>query len=128
MPTPHELSGGMRQRVAIAIAMAADPAVIVADEPTTALDPTLQRQVLDVLAAAQRQTGAALVLVSHDLRVVEGAVDRVGVLYAGAWWRKARSPRSSSGLACPTPGPWPRADPGWSPRARGRWPSSGAAP
>ncbi|MFV2195196.1 dipeptide ABC transporter ATP-binding protein [Nocardiopsis sp. LOL_012] len=80
---PHELSGGMRQRVVIAIAMANDPDVIVADEPTTALDVTVQAQVLEALNAARRETGAALVLITHDLGVVAGHVDRVAVMYGG---------------------------------------------
>jgi peptide/nickel transport system ATP-binding protein len=80
---PHELSGGMRQRVVIAIAMANDPDVIIADEPTTALDVTVQAQVLAALEAARQQTGAALVLITHDLGVIAGQVDRVNVMYAG---------------------------------------------
>lgn len=80
---PHELSGGMRQRVVIAIAMANEPDVIIADEPTTALDVTVQAQVLEALESARKETGAALVLITHDLGVVAGHVDRVGVMYGG---------------------------------------------
>ncbi|MFJ7942491.1 dipeptide ABC transporter ATP-binding protein [Streptomyces sp. NPDC096354] len=80
---PHEFSGGMRQRAMIAMAVANDPDVIVADEPTTALDVTVQAQVLDVLRTAQRETGAALLLVSHDLGVIAGSADRVAVMYGG---------------------------------------------
>ena len=80
---PHEFSGGMRQRVVIAIAMANDPDVIIADEPTTALDVTIQAQVLDALRRAREATGAAMVLITHDLGVVAGQADRVLVMYAG---------------------------------------------
>lgn len=80
---PHQLSGGMRQRVMIAMAVAADPALIVADEATTALDVTVQAQVLDVLRDVQRRTGAGLLVVTHDLGVVAGIADRVVVCYSG---------------------------------------------
>src|SRR6266581_3154112 len=80
---PHEMSGGMRQRVVIAIAMANDPDVIIADEPTTALDVTVQAQILEALETARAETGAALVLITHDLGVVAGHTDRVAVMYAG---------------------------------------------
>ncbi|MBV6698490.1 ABC transporter ATP-binding protein [Kitasatospora aureofaciens] len=80
---PHEFSGGMRQRAMIAMAVANEPDILLADEPTTALDVTIQAQVLDVLRTAQRETGAALVLVSHDLGVIAGTADRVAVMYAG---------------------------------------------
>ena len=80
---PHEFSGGMRQRVVIAIAIANDPDLIIADEPTTALDVTVQAQVLDVLATAREVTGAGIVLITHDLGVVAGFADRLMVMYAG---------------------------------------------
>ncbi|MFD9691433.1 dipeptide ABC transporter ATP-binding protein [Kitasatospora sp. NPDC059088] len=80
---PHEFSGGMRQRAMIAMAIANQPDILLADEPTTALDVTIQAQVLDVLRTARQETGAALVLVSHDLGVIAGAADRVAVMYAG---------------------------------------------
>jgi len=80
---PFEFSGGMRQRVMIAMAMANDPDVIIADEPTTALDVTIQAQVLEVLKAAQQETGAAMILITHDLGVVAGTCDMVTVMYAG---------------------------------------------
>ncbi|HEY3610094.1 MAG TPA: ABC transporter ATP-binding protein [Pseudonocardiaceae bacterium] len=80
---PHEFSGGMRQRVVIAIAIASDPDLIIADEPTTALDVTVQAQVLDVLATAREVTGAGIVLITHDLGVVAGFADRLLVMYAG---------------------------------------------
>ncbi|MGO2558723.1 ABC transporter ATP-binding protein [Brachybacterium sp.] len=80
---PHEFSGGMRQRAMIAIAIANDPTLIIADEPTTALDVTIQAQILEVLQKAKEVTGAAVVLITHDLGVVAGNVDRVAVMYAG---------------------------------------------
>jgi peptide/nickel transport system ATP-binding protein len=80
---PHELSGGMRQRVVIAIAMANGPDVIIADEPTTALDVTVQAQVLEALETARIESGAAMVLITHDLGIVAGHADRVAVMYAG---------------------------------------------
>ncbi|GAA3070012.1 MULTISPECIES: dipeptide ABC transporter ATP-binding protein [Actinomycetes] len=80
---PHEFSGGMRQRVMIAMAMANDPKVIICDEPTTALDVTVQAQVLELLKVAQRETGAAIVMITHDLGVVAGLADHLVVMYAG---------------------------------------------
>ena len=80
---PHEFSGGMRQRAVIAIAIANDPDLIIADEPTTALDVTIQAQILDVLRAAKQETGAGIIMITHDLGVVAGMADRVAVMYAG---------------------------------------------
>ena len=80
---PHEFSGGMRQRAMIAMAIANDPDVLVADEPTTALDVTIQAQILGVLERAQEATGAAILLITHDLGVVAGVADRIVVMYAG---------------------------------------------
>jgi oligopeptide/dipeptide ABC transporter ATP-binding protein len=80
---PHEFSGGMRQRAMIAMAIANDPSVLVADEPTTALDVTIQAQIVEVLKAAQRETHAATVLITHDLGLIAELADRVVVMYAG---------------------------------------------
>ena len=80
---PHEFSGGMRQRVVIAIAIANKPRVLIADEPTTALDVTIQAQILDVLKVAQKETGAATIMITHDMGVVAGIADDVMVMYGG---------------------------------------------
>jgi oligopeptide/dipeptide ABC transporter ATP-binding protein len=80
---PHQLSGGMKQRVMIAMALAARPALLVADEPTTALDVTIQAQILELLRRLQREHGMAILLISHDFGIVNALADRVAVMYAG---------------------------------------------
>ena len=98
---PHQLSGGLRQRVCIAVALACGPQLLLADEPTTALDVTVQAQVLDVLAAAQRERFMALLLVTHDLGVVAGRTDDVIVMYAGQVVEKASTPTLFSDMKMP---------------------------
>ncbi len=80
---PHQMSGGMRQRVMIAMALANDPALLIADEPTTALDVTIQAQIMDLMRELQDETGAALLMITHDLGVVAEIADEVAVMYAG---------------------------------------------
>jgi peptide/nickel transport system ATP-binding protein len=98
---PHEMSGGMRQRIMIAIALACGPRLLFADEPTTALDVTVQAQILDLLQSLQRDRQMAMILVTHDLGVVAGRADDIAVMYAGRIVEKAPAPKLFAGMRHP---------------------------
>ena len=132
---PHQLSGGMRQRVMIAIALSAEPEILVADEPTTALDVTVQAQILEVLDRLRDSHGMAVLLITHDLGIVAGRADRVAVMYAGQIVEEAPTDRLfarpshpyTQGLFASVPritGPIERLSPiGGSVPAPGAWPA-----
>ncbi len=99
---PHQLSGGQRQRVMIAMALANNPDLLIADEPTTALDVTIQAQILELLKTLQRETGMAMLLITHDLGIVRRMADRMYVMNQAKWWRRARLPQSLNRRSTPT--------------------------
>ena len=130
---PHQFSGGMRQRVMIAMALALAPKLMIADEPTTALDVTIQAQVLELLRGLTEQTGSAMILITHDLGVVAGMTNRINVMYAGYIVEIGHDPGPVRGPVAPVHGRPAAFDPAARRRRRraahpDRGPSAGHAP
>ena len=120
---PHEFSGGMRQRVVIAVAVACEPEVLLCDEPTTALDVTIQAQILTLLKGLQKEMDMSMIFITHDLGVVARVADRVAVMYGGRSWSRAGPGKSSTTPGIPIPGRFSPACPSWERKGRSSFPS-----
>ncbi len=123
---PHELSGGMRQRVMIAMALSCNPKLLIADEPTTALDVTIQAQILDLMRELKAKTGAAIILITHDLGVVAEMAQRVVVMYAGRKVEEAPVERALRAAPAPVHEGAARLDPAAGARRRLATPAGGS--
>ena len=125
---PHEFSGGMRQRVVIAIAVACRPKILICDEPTTALDVTIQAQILELIKQMQQKYHLTTIYITHDLGVVANVADRIAVMYAGTSSRWAPARRSFMTPSTPTPGPCSPPCPSWGSRGSRCTPSRARPP